>query len=324
MTFNLKIISWLALFWHLLSPTGEWLALAQADNPVSLQVTAPRTTLREGETVQLKVIVTFPDGSAKDVTSTMTGTKYLTTSLGRQLNVDPNGLVTALSTEGWIERSDSVYVFYQSLKEVIRFTLVKRDAFDVTASKTTLRVGETVQLKVIQNLPDGVQRDLTDPSTGTKYSTTSEAMLIPESDGRVTCVGTNEKPRESAIVGIRNGKLRGSISFDLLPAGPGPGLEVLADKVVLYEGGQTQLKVYKASREDGRKDITTASSGMAYLIFTGYGVQDPSVIQISDTGLVTVTDSIGDYTKRTVIVFVRNGDEVGWIELTILPVRGRK
>jgi len=66
---------------------------AQADKAVSLQLTAPRTTLREGETVQLKVIATFPDGSAKDVTSTMTGTRYLTTSLGRQVTVDQNGLV---------------------------------------------------------------------------------------------------------------------------------------------------------------------------------------------------------------------------------------
>jgi len=215
-------------------------------------------------------------------------------------------------------------VFYQSLNDVIQFTIVKRDALDVTAPKTTLRVGETVQLKVIQKLPDGLQRDLTDSSTGTKYSTTSEAMLIPESDGRVTCVGTNEKPRESAIIGIRNGKLRGSISFDLLPAGPGPGLEVLADKVVLYEGGHTQLHVYKPSREGGHKDVTTASTGTVYLTLTGYGVQDPSVIQISDTGLVTVTDSIGDYTRRTVIVFVRNGDKVGWIELKVFPARSRK
>ena len=41
----------------------------------------------------------------------------------------------------------------------------------VTALKTTLRVGETVQLAVIQKLPDGSIRELTSPDTGTTYYT---------------------------------------------------------------------------------------------------------------------------------------------------------
>ena len=64
-------------------------------------------------------------------------------------------------------------------------------------------------------------------------------------------------------------------------------------------------------------------AGGGYLAFTGYGVIDPSVIRISDTGLASAADSIGHYNYRTVIVFVRNGDSVGWIELKVTHASGK-
>src|SRR6185295_12090657 len=106
----------------------------------------------------------------------------------------------------------------------------------------TLRVGETVQLSVTRRQPDGTTRDVTDPASGTRYYTTGEALLIPELDGRVTCIGA------------ANGEKTGSVRFELLPAGPGPGLEVTADKSVLQEGERVQLHVFKASPAGGRTE----------------------------------------------------------------------
>ena len=59
---------------------------------------------------------------------------------------------------------------------------------DVRAPKTTLRVGETVRLSVTQKMPGGSTRDLMSRTTGTVYYTTGESMLIPEPDGKVTCI----------------------------------------------------------------------------------------------------------------------------------------
>src|SRR3990172_2155974 len=87
-------------------------------------------------------------------------------------------------------------------------------SLEVTAPKTTLREGETVQLKVIVTFADGSTMDVT----------STESRLIPEPDGRVTCIGTDGKPEEIDIIGVKNGKLDGSIEFKLLPSGPGPGL----------------------------------------------------------------------------------------------------
>ncbi len=196
-----------------------------------------------------------------------------------------------------------------------------RDTLQVTAPKTTLRVGETVQLKVLQRLPDGSVRDLTDASTGTIYYTTSESMLVPESDGQVTCIGTRERPRESAIISAKNGLLFGSIRFKLIAGGPGPRLMVVADRLVLLEGERAQLRVYRPIKGAAPQEVTPTSAGTRYLIFPGSGRHDPSDLSIDDQGVTSAPTSIGRLTRLPVIVFVRNGELAGWIKLTVVPAK---
>ncbi|HEU4391284.1 MAG TPA: hypothetical protein VFV34_26025 [Blastocatellia bacterium] len=194
----------------------------------------------------------------------------------------------------------------------------------VKPAKTTLRVGETMQLTVTEKLPDGTTRDLTSPVTGTMYDTTSESMLIPEPDGRVTCIGTHGERWNVVTVAAQNGKLRRKARLRLLAAdAPGPGLEVVADKTELREGDKTQLHVFKPRSGANRRDLAAASTGTRYLTFAGYGFADPSVISISETGLASATDSIGHYNHRTVVVFLRNGNSVGWVELKVTHSSGQ-
>ena len=196
--------------------------------------------------------------------------------------------------------------------------LLAQTDLQVSAPRTTLRVGETVQLSVRQRQSDGTTRDLTDPASGTRYYTTGESVLIPELDGRVTCIGTAGKDHESAVIGAANGERTGSVRFELLPAGPGPGLEVTADKSVILEGERVQLHVFRSSPAGGRRDLTATSTGTRYLLFAGQAFPDPSVIGVSETGLASAVTSIGSYNYRTVFVFVRNEDSVGWIELKVV------
>lgn len=196
--------------------------------------------------------------------------------------------------------------------------IVDQTDLEVTAPKTSLRVGETVQLSVIQRLPDGSTRDLTSPTSGTTYFTTGESMLIPESDGKVTCIGTNGRDQESALIGVRNAAHHGHVRFKLLRSGPGPGLQVIADKTVLHEAERVQLHVFKSLPDGSRKELTLISTGTRYLAFAGNAFSDSSVISLSNTGLASAVSSIGRYNYRTVIVFVRNEDAVGWIELKVV------
>ena len=196
--------------------------------------------------------------------------------------------------------------------------LLSQADLQVSAPRTTLRVGETVQLSVRQRQPDGTTRDVTDPTSGTRYYTTGEPVLIPELDGRVTCIGTGGKDHESAVIGAANGEKTGSLRFELLPAGPGPGLEVTAEKSVLQEGERVQLHVFKSSPAGVRRELAATSTGTRYLLFAGQAFPDPSVIVVSETGLASAVSSIGSYNYRTVFVFVRNEDSVGWIELKVV------
>ena len=186
---------------------------------------------------------------------------------------------------------------------------------EVTAATTTLRVGETVQLRVTEKASG---RDLTDLNTGTKY-VGSEPNLLSELDGRVTCIGTSGRARWSESVTVWNGELNGRIKFELLHGGPGPSLEVTAERTVLAEGETTQLHVYELLPYGKRIEVTDVSKGTRYLSFAGLGKVDPSVVSINDRGRASATQSIWGLAARCVHVFVRNKDSVGWIHLMVLP-----
>ena len=217
-----------------------------------------------------------------------------------------------------------IIVMTASLMCALPFSSCVVDSTDleVTAPRTTLRVGETTQLSVKQKIPGGSVVDLTDSNTGTVYHTTSESMLIPEPDGRVTCIGTGDRDEESAVIGAGNGIHHGHIRFKLLASGPGATLKVYVDKTTLREGESTQLHVVRLLPDGSSEDITRFNN--TYLTFAGNGSVDSSVVKVVTSvcdglcELVSAADSIGSYNYRTVIIFVRNGDSVGWIEMKVV------
>ncbi len=316
----------------------------QPETTLELRIKANNKIVEDGqsvslsldESVQLQVEIVHPDGNVSDVTNDPKTGYFSPTPW--VLSVNDAGLVTAtfalaqkfLYTVG-VSNTGIVVITYGSKgdEEVGAASVIfeisrepedpEAPGFYVTAPKTTLRVGETVQLKVIEKLPDGSTRDLADQSTGTTYFTTDEFRLVPEPDGRVTCTGVFARKYKRASIGVRNGQFHDWVKFNLQPGGPGPGLEVVPDKSVLHVGGKTQIHVYKPLSDGGRREVTATSTGTRYLIFPGFGRHDPSVISIDDSGLASATDSIGRYARRTVVVFVRNGDSVGWTKMKVLP-----
>lgn len=73
--------------------------------------------------------------------------------------------------------------------------------------------------------------------------------------------------------------------------------------------------------KDG-KLITSRLSGTTYLVFGGNGIPEPDLISIDDrTGLITATKPLGRYNWRSAIVFIRNGQQVGWFELKLVHAK---
>src|SRR6267378_3875763 len=98
--------------------------------------------------------------------------------------------------------------------------------FVVRASKTTLGVGESVQLEVFKRGPWLFDMQRLEPRS-LVWRTTGESVLVPEPDGRITCVGTNSRDHESAIISAASGLRRGWRRFHVTRAGPGPSLDIV-------------------------------------------------------------------------------------------------
>ena len=215
----------------------------------------------------------------------------------------------------------------------------------VSASHTTLRMGETVQLAVSKKTWFGTE-PLAHPER-TQYATTSESMAVVETDGKVTAVGTWSKPEETSLLSVYNGKLKGSLGFSVRAEGPGPGLDFMVEAppvrdlgtatccsmpVQMLESQQVRFRLLRHNPE--HTDVTGRSAGTRYTLFFGSGVPNdvnpaqiigygqginPATFRIDDErGMITAPASIGRLNRFTVLVFARNGAEVGWKQIRLV------
>lgn len=310
-------------------------------NPtVQLRVSAKSEVVKEGrpiqvkpgEIVSLKVEVVHANGTTSDVTNSP-NTTYFAEPPG-SIVVGPAGRVTIPGNGGKNAVGGanllSVGIIYgkpgdaelAATSVIFNVEIPKppEQALSVTASKTDLGTGESANLKVITKLADGETQDVTSNSS-TAYITTSEYRLIPEGNGKVTCVGTNNRESDSAIVSAHYGNVSDKVEFELHEQGPGPSLEIDLGKDVLQEGERTKFSV--RSRKDGRV-LTSRSSGTNYLIFGGKGIAEPDLLLIDDaSGTIAAAHSLGEYRWRSPILFVRNGNLVGWTTLKIVHASGK-
>jgi hypothetical protein len=215
----------------------------------------------------------------------------------------------------------------------------------VSASSTTLRIGETAQLMVARTTWFGTA-PLSHPEQ-TAYMTTSESKAVVEPDGRVTAVGTWGEAEERARVAAFNGHLEGTVYFSLRSDGPGPTLDfdveapaappkrtaACCSAPVDVAGGQ-RIKFRLTRRNPSRTDLTRRSTGTRYTVFFGSGVPNdpnpanivgygeeinPATFRIDDEhGLIETPVSIGQLQHFTVLIFARNGADVGWKEIRLL------
>lgn len=283
-------------------------------------------SLRPGEAAQLQVEVLFPDGRRTDVTSART-TVFLPTDK-RRLVASDSGRVEARAAAGPDEGSSLTFLIVgvvvegtvAPLSETIAFRVESERGSSglasgagelrIRAGKTVLRVGESTQLVVEEVLEGDGVRDVT--LDGTSYTTNSEQELVPELDGRVTCIGTRGERRGDGAIIARRGTARAVLDFELRPGG-GPSLRVEPEKKVLAPGESVDLRVIS-----GAEDLS-AASGTTYVTLTGYGRHEMDVVSIDGEGRLTAAPSLGRYNWRSVWIFVRNGERVGWTEVEVRP-----
>lgn len=216
---------------------------------------------------------------------------------------------------------------------------------EVSASRTTLHMGESVQLAVARKTWLGSE-PIADPER-TRYITNFESMAVVEPGGKVTAVGTWGKAEEATNVMAFHGRLKGVVRFSLRAGGPGPSLDFVAEgsravgmgtaaccsiPVKLIEGHQLRFRVQR--KDAFQTDLTKRSTGTTYTLFFGSGVpNDPNPAQIigygkdvnpgtfridDEHGMIVAPASIGNLNRFTVLVFARNGEEVGWKQFQLV------
>lgn len=305
-------------------------ATSKVKPTVQLQIFADGSPVKEGETikaqpgqvVQLKVEMVRPDGSTTDVTNDAK-TQYFSESPGA-LTVSSGGRLVITpgipASPGTIASVGIIYgkpgdrdIGATSVLFMLPAPNSAAKSLSLTAPKTELGVGESVQLQLVQKLSDGTTADIT-TNPDVRYQTGSESALVVEPGGRVTCIGTHGQSEDIVSITAVYHNLSDALTFELHDKGPGSTLKVVVGDSTLQEAEHTKFSVYSTKGAD----LTPRKSGTQYLIFGGHGLPEPDLLSIDDTsGTITATKSIGRYNRRSVILFVRNGDLVGWTAIRL-------
>ena len=125
-----------------------------------------------------------------------------------------------------------------------------------------LNLGEERNLIVIGGFDDGIDRDISDPSTGTEYLTADTTVVTVSDDGVVTSVGAGV-----TTVVARNGDVQDSISVTVFQPNAVPSADAGPDMTVML-GSSVQL--------DGTESIDQ-DDGPAPLSFSWLQTSGPGV-----------------------------------------------
>jgi len=284
-----------------------------------------------GQVLQLKATVTHLDGTTSDVTEDAK-TKWLSETPS-VIAAGQHGKVVAVSEGGGLfggAEIGAVGVSYgvPGDKEFgassVAFAVAakaKKSDISAMADRTSLGLGESARIKVLRRLPDGNREDISaDPKA--VYITSSESVLIPEGNGVVTHVGARDSSTDNATISVFYGPSSTQVAFDLKSSGPGPSLEIETPKTTLEEG---ETQKFSVVRKKDEAVLTARGSGTQYVVFGGKGTLENELLAIDDAaGTITAEKSLGRYNRRSAILFVRNGNSVGWMELKLIHAPGNR
>ncbi len=164
----------------------------------SVAISADKTTLEIGETAQLTAVITPADATG-EITYESSNTAVAT--------VDENGLVTAVAagtatiTAKFADKSATIDI-------TVNAASVPATGIEVSAEKTSIKVGETTQLTATIT-PDGATDTVTYESSDTSIATVDE-------DGKVTALKAGE-----VTITVKAGSVSDTVTITVTAADEG-------------------------------------------------------------------------------------------------------
>ncbi|QTC40270.1 Ig-like domain-containing protein [Bacillus sp. V3] len=254
-------------------------------------------TIERGETYQLRVMANMSDGTQKDVTSQVA---YSTSNSGLA-SANNTGLITAVQDSG----GGTVYIRGNYGGKGSYTTVTIPPPPSVTSltfepGNVTLNREETQQLRVIANMSDGTQLDVT---SEVSYSTSNSSLSEVDENGLITIPVT----ANSGSVYIR-GSYGGKGSYTTVTIPPQPTVSALtfeAETTVLSTNESVQVRVFAEYSDGSRKDVTSSVS---------FSSSNTSLATVDESGLATINEGVSSGS-----VYIRGsfGGKGGYITLQI-------
>jgi len=129
--------------------------------------------------------------------------------------------------------------------------------------KTSLEIGESVQIQLVKRLGEDHSIDITNSIThpDTRYFTTRESALVYEPNGKITAIDLFDSVTATPIFWVIYKNLTAEQSIKVSKGkGPGPSLGVTASKNILNIREQSQLKVLKKDKEKSVRSSKASES----------------------------------------------------------------
>ncbi|MGG4441754.1 metallophosphoesterase family protein [Brevibacillus fortis] len=167
-----------------------------------VNVTPSRATLLPGESLQLQVTGWFSNRTEQDLTDEESGTVY--ESDNSNVTVDENGLIE-ISEDARPGKKVTVKVSNGEKSTKVTFTIAEVKSINLSAKKSTVKPGSTVQMSVSATMTDRSRRDMTTESTGTTYSVVEAEFAEISEDGLVTVHDDTPDKTTVTIVAENNG-----------------------------------------------------------------------------------------------------------------------
>ncbi|MGJ3221877.1 Ig-like domain-containing protein, partial [Geobacillus thermoleovorans] len=279
-------------------------------NKGSLRIDPISMSLSPGQTKQLNVIATLPDGTVKDVTLGSTGTQYTSTDPSI-VSVDQNGLIRVSS-----DAKPGTFKIQINHNGIIGETVVNVTGPPVVKSlaiapgATNVIAGETIQLNVRATMSDGTSKDVTAGETGTVYTSSDPTKATVDANGLIS-IPANATSGTVTITANH----KGIIARCVVTVQQDPSTQ-LADLIldttsITLAPGQTHQLAVTAKMADGvtTKNVTSGSTG------TTYSSSATNVATVSEDGLISIPANAPLNWKSTITV--KHGKFTKYVTVTV-------
>ncbi|AZV45266.1 hypothetical protein BAOM_4688 [Peribacillus asahii] len=253
--------------------------------------------LGPGEKQQLNVNAVYSDGSKKDVTYAVEGTTY-GSSVPESIFVSPNGMISISDTAPFGETGTITIKNQDKTKNVQVKITDPPTKLTVTPVTLDLMGGQTAQLKVIADFPDGTKKDVTKSSV---YTSGNTSLAIVNNSGLVTI----PKTTVDGTVTIRStyAGLLSETVINVTPFREITDVQITPATLTIEQGKSQTVKVIASYSDGTTEDVTSkisfTSSNNGLATIDHHGVI--TVPQNAAGGTVEITGTYSGKTVKSVV-----------------------